>query len=233
MNDDLQSNSKDHLVALLRGAANAVPFVGGLLGELFTSTIPGQRHDRIAKYILELGARIDRMDQAQAKLALAEPDKISLIETGGYQAARATSDTRIGQIVNVVANGLSQTDVDVIRRNRLLALLGEIDDDEIAILSAYGLSQGTFGHEAWELIKIPPPATLGSDQATLDQNTLYKLGKAHLIRLDLLTRNFSRPKKGELPEFDTETGMMKSRVSISSLGRLLLREIGVLNSERN
>ena len=230
MTDELDNNRKDHFVALLRGAANAIPFVGGVLGELVTSVIPGQRHDRIASYLRQLDHRIAAMNENEAKLALSNPDKITLIELGGYQAARSTSENRIEHIVNVVFAGLSKADSDTIRRNRLLSLLGEIDDDEITILSAYGLSRGIYGHDAWTLINRPPPSHLGAGREIIDQNTLYELGTAHLLRLNLLSRRFSKPKKGELPEFDPDTGMMKGSVQISALGRLLLTEIGILDS---
>ncbi len=41
MSDELDTNAKDRLVAATRGALAAVPFVGGLLGELVTEVIPG------------------------------------------------------------------------------------------------------------------------------------------------------------------------------------------------
>lgn len=177
MLDNLDSNKKDDLIALLRGVAGAIPFVGGLLGELLSSVIPGQRHDRIAEYLRQLNDKIAAMDQAAARAALQNSEKVALIESGGYQAARATTAQRIEKIVSVVANGLSSDDTEAIRRGRLLSLLGEIDDDEITILSAYGLSRGVSQHEAWNLINRPPRSHLGSERQVLDQNILYDLGK--------------------------------------------------------
>jgi hypothetical protein len=45
----------------------------------------------------------------------------------------------------------------------------------------------------------------------------------NLRRLGLLQTKYKKPKKGELPEFDEKTGMMKAGSDqISRLGRLLL-----------
>lgn len=135
MSDELDTNAKDRLVAATRGALNAVPFAGGILGELITEVIPGQRHDRIVAYIRLLESRIGAMEAAAASAALANPEKIDLIERGGFQAARATSRERIAQIVEVVAHGLEADAAEIIRRKRLIELLGEIDDDEVAVLT--------------------------------------------------------------------------------------------------
>lgn len=227
MSDDLDTNAKDRLVAATRGALSAVPFAGGLLGELVTEVIPGLRQDRIVVYLRTLEERIAAMEEANAKAALANPEKIDLIERGGFQAARATSPERIGQIVEVVARGLAADDAEVIRRKRLMELLGEIDDDEAAILTAYGRSYAGGDRNAFESISRPDPPHLGAGSALIEQNQLYELGKDHLLRLGLLEQNYGNVKKGQLPEFDAKAGGFKGRIQISYLGRMLLREMGI------
>lgn len=227
MTDELNANTKDKLVALTRGAANAVPFVGGLLGELITEVIPGQRQERVVTYLRELGQRIDAMEAGAIKAALTNSEKIDLIERGGYQAIRATSQNRVAQIAEVVANGLKSDDADVIRRKRLLTLLGEIDDDEAVILAAYGSTYGTGDYSQWETIQQPDPPHLGSNKVEIDKSKLYDAGKDHLLRLGLLQRRFGNVKKGEYPEFDKNSGTFKGITEISYLGRMLLREMGL------
>lgn len=74
----------------------------------------------------------------------------------------------------------------------------------------------------------PVAAVIGSDQETLDAEALYELARAELIRLGLLRIQFKRPAKGQLPEFDDKTGMMKARSrELTLLGRLLLTRIGL------
>lgn len=227
MTDDLDTNAKDRLVAATRGALSAVPFAGGLLGELVTEVIPGLRQDRIVVYLRTLEERIAAMEEANAKAALANPEKIDLIERGGFQAARATSPERIGQIVEVVARGLAADDAEVIRRKRLMELLGEIDDDEAAILTAYGRSYAGGDRNAFESISRPDPPHLGAGSALIEQNQLYELGKDHLLRMGLLEQNYGNVKKGQLPEFDAKVGGFKGRIQISYLGRMLMREMGI------
>jgi len=227
MTDDLDTNTKDRLVAATRGALAAVPFAGGLLGELVTDRIPGQRQDRIAAYLRQLEARVNELEEEAAKAALEHPEKIDLIERGGFQAARATSSERIAAIVEVVARGIESDEAEIIRRKRLLDLLGEIDDDEVAILTAYGRSYGGGDRNAFEAINTPAPPTMGAGRTVIEQNQLYDLGKEHLLRLGLLRRNYGNVKKGQNPEFDPKTGTFKSRIEISYLGRMLLREMGI------
>ena len=162
-----------------------------------------------------------------AKAALEHPEKIDLIERGGFQAARATSAERISSIVEVVARGIESDAAEIIRRKRLLDLLGEIDDDEVAILTAYGRSYGGGDRNAFEAINTPAPPTMGAGRTVIEQNQLYDLGKEHLLRLGLLQRNFGNVKKGQMPEFDPKAGTFKSRIEISYLGRMLLREMGI------
>jgi hypothetical protein len=208
---------------------NAVPFVGGLLGELITSTIPEQRQDRIVAYLRELALRLEQMEQAAMQAALRDPEKIDLIESGGHLSVRATTAERITQIAEVVANGLASDEANIVRRKRLLALLGEIDDDEAAILAAYGQTYGVGmggAAPAWEGINRPAPPHLGAGRELIEQSKLYELGKQRLLRLNLLEHKFNI-KKGQLPEFDSDTGLPKGNVQISYLGRLLLRSMGV------
>lgn len=227
MSNDLDNNAKDHLAAATRGALGAMPFVGGLLGELVTEIIPGLRQDRIVAYLRLLEERVAAMEGSSAKAALANPEKIDLIERGGFQAARATSPGRIDQIVEVVARGLAADDAEIIRRKRLMELLGEIDDDEAAILVAYGHSYAGGDRNAFEAISRPDPPHLGAGRAVIEQNQLYELGKDHLLRMGLLELNCGNVKKGQLPEFDARKGGFKGRVQISYLGRMLLREMGI------
>ncbi len=68
---------------------------------------------------------------------------------------------------------------------------------------------------------------LGSSPAQLDDVELYDLGTQNLLRLGLLERRYDTVKRGEYPPFDPEAGDFKSRVQISYLGRMLLKEAGI------
>ena len=140
---------------------------------------------------------------------------------------QAVSESRINQIVEAVANGLDSDDSETVRRKRLLRTFGELDDDEIALLNAYGRSYGGADRTAFDHVNRPPPAHLGSNQIEIDHEKLYEAGKEHLLRLGLLKKSFPFVKRGELPEFDRTIGDFKHSTEISYLGRMLLREIGL------
>lgn len=236
LSDELDDNLRDKLVAAGRAAVGLVPYAGGALGEILTAVIPNQRADRIASYLRQLAERLDQLNAAQQALIARSSGKIDLIEEGGYQATRALSSGRISQIVEAVAQGLQTDDVEIVRRKRLLTLFGELDDDEVVLLNAYGQSYGASNPAVWESINRPEPMHFGSGQENIDQNNLFDAGRAHLERLGLLKRTYPFVKRGELPEFDTSKGEFKHSLEISSLGRLLLGEIGMptpFDSERS
>jgi hypothetical protein len=231
VSDDLDDNIRDKLVAATKGIVGIVPWAGGLLGELIGQVIPKQRHDRIVTYIRILNDRIETLEVDVVKNILDNPEKIGLIEDGGYQAAQSTSTNRIRQIAEAVFNGLSEEDSQIVRRKRILKIFGEIDDDELVLLNAYAISSGRGMRDpeveaAWQATNQPQPTHLQSQQSEIENRKLFELGRSRLLNLGLLEQAFSRVKKGEIPEFDDKTGTIKGRVQISYLGRMLIKEIG-------
>lgn len=225
--DGLDSNFRDKLVAIGKGAAGVIPLAGGLIAEVVGVAIPEQRADRIASYLRSLADRVDALaEDIKAELA-SNAEKIDLIEEGGFQSARATSPERIAQIVEAVSRGLSEDDIEVVRRKRLLLVLGELDDDEINLLNAYGRSYAGADREAFKNVRRPDLPHFQSPPSVIEQTQLYEAGKAHLTRLGLLKKNYGNVKKGEMPDFDSRAGDFKHSLEVSHLGRMLLREIGL------
>jgi hypothetical protein len=224
--DDLDETGKDQLLDLVKAAVGLAPG-GALIAELIDFTIPKQREDRIVAYLRELASRLEALEARSTKEILERPDKVEFVEEGARQASRALSEERIGYIAEAVSRGLTSEEADVIRRKRLLNLLGELDDDELQLLNAYGQSYGSDGSEAWDQIDRPEPAHLGSPVEDIDREKLYEAGKAHLLRLGLLDKRLPQVKRGDLPEFDTYRRDWKHTIEISYIGRMLLREIGL------
>ena len=227
MSDQLDNDWRDRAALVTKVAASLVPVVGGPLAELVTEVIPRLRQDRIVEYLRELDTRLATLEQEKVDCFLADAEKIDLVESGGHYAARATSSERISRLAEIVFRGLGADETNLVRRKRLLGLFGEIDDDEFLLLSAYGKSRGGLGSQAWEAIDRPPPAHLESSREQVEDAKLYELGSQNLVRLGLLQRNFGQVKRGEYPPFDAKTGGFKSRIEISYLGRMLLREAGI------
>ena len=225
--DGLDDNWRDRLVAIGKGVASFVPLAGGPLAEIIGSVIPGQRADRITFYLRELAGRVDELDVEVQNSLGANSEKIDLIEEGGFQAARATSKERIDRIVEAVRRGLNEADADLVRRKRLLLILGEIDDDELSLLNAYGRKYAGRDRNAFSAVNQPDPVHMQSTPAQIEQNHLYQAGREHLLRLGLLTRNYGNVKKGTMPEFDSRAGHFKHSVEVSGFGRMLLKEVGL------
>ena len=85
-----------------------------------------------------------------------------------------------------------------------------------------GIRRGFDEHED----KLPGPALFSaSSPEDADRGAVHQAYRNHLTRLGLAT--YKKPRKGELPEWDLKTGMLKAGSDgITPLGRLLLRRIG-------
>ena len=227
MPDELDKSWIDYTALVTKIAAGLLPIVGGPLGEVIAEIIPRLRQERIVEYLRQLNERVETLEKEHVERILVDKERIDLVETGGYLAARSTTTDRISKIAEIVFCGLCAEEANIIRRKRLLALFGEIDDDEFLLLNAYGQSQGLGRTDAWDAIDRPAPAHLGSSREQIDKTGLYELGQQNLLRLGLLERKYDNMKKGEYPPFDPKSGGFKSRVQISYLGRMLLREAGI------
>ena len=229
MSDRLDQDFRDRAALVTRIAASLVPVVGGPLAEIVTEAIPRLRQERIVEYLRELDARLATLEREEVDRILGDPEKVDLVESGGYLAARATTSDRIQKITEIVFRGLGPKEANLLRRKRLIGLFGEIDDDEFLLLNAYahGHAFSASASQAWELIDRPPPTVVGSSPEQLDSAELYKLGEQNLLRLGLLERRFRAGIGDKYPRFDRVSGEFESHVQISHLGRMLLREAGV------
>ena len=95
MSDELDRDWRDQTAFVTKIAASSVPIFGGPLGELITLTIPRLRQERIVEYVRQLGDRVQDLEDKFVKLILDDVEKIDLVETGAYLAARATTSDRI------------------------------------------------------------------------------------------------------------------------------------------
>jgi len=226
MADDLEQNLQDYLATTGRAAAGLIPLVGGVLAELIGAAIPRQRTDRVVAYLRTLEARLVQLEIDPRK-AFADAERADLIEEGAFQAARATTQERVQRIAELVSNGLSSPDANIVRRKRLAALLGEIDDDEVLVLNAYGQAYGGDVESAWDKVERPDPPHMQSTVDEFDAAKLYDAGRDRLLRLGLLEKRYRSPRRGEERKFDERSGDFDHNVEISYLGRMLLRDIGM------
>ena len=147
------------------------------------------------------------------------------------QATRAVSYERREQIAEMLKSTLTSDDLGYIQKKRLWAILESLTDQELIILQYHGIYNDHDGEEFWERHQnaITGPAShMGSSPAEIDQGAVHESLRVHLCELGLLHQRFKRPKRGEMPEFDEKTGMMKaSGDEIIRLGGVLLRHLGL------
>ena len=220
----------DRIAALTRGTVGAVPYIGPIISEYITQLIPNQRLERIEAYIVELGKRVKKVERDK----LVHPRKVDLFEDGAFQAIRSLSEKRTEYIANVVARGLSGEEKEELEAKRMLNLLTQLDDGQIILLSSY-LDKNRNDEEFWKIhedVLKPKAVNLESSQEEIDVATIQEMAKRELVRLGLLRPRIRKPPRGQLPEFDEKTGMMKAfGHDITSLGRLFLRHIDLAGAD--
>ncbi|MGX7877392.1 hypothetical protein ACVDG5_036485 [Mesorhizobium sp. ORM6] len=227
----LGSTTRDVAVSIIvKGGIGSIPVGGAFLAELIGLVIPEQRLVRLEDYARHLNDRLHEMESDSLKDQLRRPEAIDLIEEGAIQSSRAVSEDRRQRIAMIVADGVTGEEKAQIEAKRILRLLEQIDDDQIVILSSYlrkNQDSEPF-HQKHSAILRPIGAHIGSSREDLDRETIYNLARDNLIKLGLLASHFTTPKKGEIPEFDARTGMLKaSSRDLTPLGRLFLSRIGL------
>ena len=226
--NNLEVKRNDRIASALKATLGAIPYLGPLAAEIVGNLIPNQRVERIVSFVRTLEAKIDPEERAKVEAKMLEEKSIDLMEDGFLQAARALSEERIEYIAALVKNGLTDRDAEHIAYKKLLSILAELNDIEVLILISYsgGIMQQQDFRRKHQGIVTEPLVHLGSSQEEVDKHAIYEAHKVNLAHLGLLKIRFQRPRRGESPEFDEQTGMMKSSgYDITDLGRLLLRSI--------
>ena len=228
--NDLEVRKNDLIASTLRGVCGTLPVIGSSIAEIIGYVIPNQRIDRIASLLKALESKIDPQEKAKVEARMLEEKSIDLMEDGFLQAARALSEERIEYIASLLKNGLTDEELELIAYKKLLSILGDINDIEVLLLKY--CSKPTIGWREEFRSKHKAALTktvvvLSSSQEEVDKAAIYESHETNLARLGLIKPSFQLSmSRGELPEFDEDTGMIKSSgYYITDLGRLLLRAI--------
>ena len=226
---DLEVRKNDLIASALKGVCSTLPLVGPPVAEIIGYLIPEQRIDRIASLLKALESKIDPEEKARIEAKMLEEKSIDLMEDGFLQAARALSEERIEYIASLLKNSLTDEDLEHIAYKKLLFILGEINDIEVLLLKLHSVRTMIKAEEFRSKHKealTKPVAYLMAPQEEVDKEAIYESYETNLVRLGLIQMRFRKPMRGESPEFDEETGMMKSSgYDITDLGKLLLRSI--------
>jgi len=227
---NIDETKSDKVIAFAKGAVGSlVPHVGGLIAEIAATYIQGQRMDRMAEFMRILDRKIEGIDTKLLE-KVRTPEFMDLLEDALWQAARALTTERKEKIAAVLKHSLYEGELNHLQEKELLSLLNEINDVQLIILKSK-----SFGFQSEEMrafyerhrdVLQAPRLVMGADEGAIDDLALHQAFENDLYRLRLIETRFKAPKKGELPEFDPKTGMMKAQSTrITHLGRLLLRYI--------
>ncbi|MCB2262852.1 MAG: hypothetical protein LGR52_07950 [Candidatus Thiosymbion ectosymbiont of Robbea hypermnestra] len=230
MEDDLEQNKTDTLVASAKSVLGVVPFAGPLLSELIGNLIPNQRIDRLTKYVQELETRLSNIQEKSIEKALSNEEGIDLLEEGFVQASRSLTDERRRYVANIVANGIDDESIEYSESKYVLKLLQELNEQEVIWLRFYMVL--TIGgdeefREKHKNVLEPIRAHIGSDERTIEKESLQESYKEHLERIRLIQPHYRIDRETGIPEFDRFNGKPDvSYYGLTPLGRMLLRQIG-------
>lgn len=227
---NIEDSKIDKLTALSKGLLGMVPFAGSILSEIIGNIIPNQRIDRISEFLKILDKKLEETGKNISELSekMEEEGYVNLFEEGVFQSARASSKDRKEYIASILVNGLEDEILNDIQKNIFLSILSQLNDMEIIILYShtYKVRGDKDFFEKHKDILSEPLAHLGASQEVIDQSTIYKTHREKLVNLNLINKRFPNIKKGDIPEFDNKTGMMKANgYELTSLGRLFLKYI--------
>ncbi len=233
MKDNLDNNKTDLLVSAAKSAVGIVPIAGSLLSELVGILIPNQRIDRLTKYVKVLDERISIISTEKINNLKNNDDFIDLVEEGFVQASRAITDERRQYIALLVSNGITDDSIKLNESKQLLKILSELNDIEIIWLRFYlvpTISGDEEFREKHKNILQTIQTYIGADNENLTKSAIQNSYKEHLERLELIESKIRIDNKTKLPEFDAFTGRPKKSYStITTLGRLLLKQIGLID----
>jgi hypothetical protein len=222
----LTNSGADYVASAAKSALGMVPFAGSLLAEIAGNVIPNQRIERIVKYAEALETRLSVLEQSVVEQNISDENFTDLVEESLRQAAKSLTDTRRDYISSLVANSISSDDIEHYESKHLLRILGELNDVEIIWLRFYldpTKGSDTEFREKHRHIINPVSAHMGSKQPEIDKSTLQDSYKEHLTSLGLLEKDIDMDTSGRGVKLKTKG------YSITSLGRLLLRELGFSN----
>lgn len=223
-------SSSDPAKAILKGILSGIPLIGGVVSEIVGQIIPDQRIERLERYVIHLAEELQKLGAVDVVDEMKKPENVDLFEDGAFAAAKALTDEKRERIARLVAYGISGDEQARLEAKRLLDLLAALDDAQVVLLASYLMKnqRNEEFRKAHENVLASSRVHMGSTREEHDAALVRGLAREQLIRVGLLRERFKKPAKGQTPELDEKTGRMKVEGrELSSLGRLLLRRLGL------
>lgn len=236
----LRPTGDDTAAAVLRGGVGMIPVIGSVLAEVVNHTIPNQRIDRLAAFMEQLTDMLEAREIPELEMKLQQPNNVDLFETGAFQVAQALSSARLMYIAEAVANGIAVEDRSKLHHKRLLTILGELDDEEVALLLAH--EQDTswkLGPPSFNVMAPEERAPWEAARAMWEaaHNKLERLQLLHfredMRELEVRKDRDGRPEETvHIPQRD-QWGERRGRYIVTDLGKLLLEATGLVPKRKD
>lgn len=239
--NELDENKLDKIISVTK------PFLGYLSStddpispviiELLGNLIPNQRIDRIAKFLKILERKFVDLNISSEQMSLNienHKEYFYLLESGLFNAYRASSDNRLEYIASIIANGLTKEQIQESQYIYLLNILSELNDEEIIWLRFY--LEPTLGcdkefREKHINVLERPRTFIGAPEENLNKAALQDSYLEHLDRLGLIESKIQIDKNTNLPIFNKSGKPEVSSRHTTRLGKMLLKEIGLLDEQ--
>lgn len=227
--DELKTNAADTGAALVRATVGLIP-VGSLLSELISKIIPNQRDERFAKYLHKLDERLKAVEVDLGKDI--SPIHSALFEDGAHAAVRATTEARIDRIAKLVADGFGESALAAEDQRRFIAMLGDLFDEEIMVLSELSkFAPRVYKERAWSGGDVKQ----ASDQALrrhTERTAIEKFQIHRLVAMGLASQEtkvviHNGGNRRLVPE------MRHEQPRITQLGLVLLERLGLMKQTRD
>lgn len=218
--DSLDETGREKLVSLaLQGAGGMLGSAGSLLAMVIEEQLPNRWRYRIVRTVRLLDAKIESVWDEVVEQRIQTEGFQDLLAEGMRQAARAPTDERLDYIANFLKNSLAREDLEQAERERLLRLLGEVNDPEIIVLKFRALARSVSARDTfWAdhrqvLERETATQNMPANQRnlTLRSSAFRQQWDDHLVALGLLQlrkRGLAALKESRLsrpPELETTT----------------------------
>jgi hypothetical protein len=233
--NNFKANKTDILASIAKSAVGVVPFAGTFLTEIVDNIIPNQRFERLTAYVKELDEKISKIPSKKIEILLDNEVFTDLVEESFFQASRVLTKDRRNYIINIVTNGITNSNIQLEDSKFLLKILQELNNIEIIWLRFFLIPTVTGDIEFREKHKNilePIHSFIGADKEVLNKSAIQKSYRLHLERLGLIINHLKIDKKTGQPELDRSSGQPKIRYTrITPLGEMLLENIGLKKND--
>jgi hypothetical protein len=227
--EPLQNNKADYAAMVGRAVASALPWVGGIIGELLTAVIPGQRVDRVVDFRKRLEKRMEELERIFNK---DNPRTVDLLESAVIASARAVTLDRNRYLANLIAESEDVTPEQYEVSQKILQALGELTDKDIEVLQAHAsFSSSVALKRTWpqsnsmsvaEREKLPVPVKVERESIRVS----LQVHQDALVRYGLLSRKNPRMEARIVNgEVHLKEGSGSPDYTITTFGQLLLSKI--------